>query len=268
MIPLKKKLTKINLINWKRNKLKNPITNRKIKENGYTYNIIKQIYKENFPLGLDYLDSDDNKDPISLNKFWILKNKRKIFVHENPEEIIIYLDKNNNCRIIEKLSLEYLKTYNIKKHPVTFDKIPNKIWNSIKILKITDDNINKKAERIFKMFDKISIFIDYNKFINLSKHDLCKFHYEVKDFYYQNLTLENRKSIDKIDGNQILNLSNEQINKNEIDFIKNYLLDQIETLLNNNNNQLKFMINYILLGALGIVIPDIKKNYPDFNFNF
>ena len=118
------------------------------------------------------------------------------------------------------------------------------------------------------MFDKISIFIDYNKFINLSKHDLCKFHYEVKDFYYQNFTLENRKSIDKIDGNQILNLSNEKINKSEIDFIKNYSLDQIETLLNNNNNQFKYMINYILLGALGIVIPDVKKNYPDFNFNF
>ena len=31
---------------------------------------------------------------------------------------------------------------------------------------------------------------------------------------------------------------------------------------------LKYMINYIIVGALSLVIPEIKENYPDFCFSF
>ena len=34
------------------------------------------------------------------------------------------------------------------------------------------------------------------------------------------------------------------------------------------NDNLKFMINYIVIGSLGIVIPEIKEQYPDFSFEF
>ena len=267
MIPLKDKLDKINLKKWKRNKLVNPITKRRIKKDNKIYKTIENKYKQIFPKNFDYLDSQDNKDPISLNKFWIMENDNKIFVHKNPDDIILYIDDNNNYRSIEKLSLQYLKTYNIKYHPVTFNKIPDKIWNSTTKIVFKDKDIISKSERIFKMFDKISIFIDHNKFINLNKNELFKFNYEVRDFYYENLTSKDRISIDKKDGLQIFTLTNNILKFKNISYIQNYLLDNIEKLLKIDCN-LKYMINYILIGALGIVIPEIKKNYPDFNFNF
>jgi hypothetical protein len=267
MIPLKDKLDKINLMKWKRNKVVNPITNRKIKKNGKIYKIIDKKYQKLFPLNFDYLDSQDNKDPISLNKFWIIKNNKKIFVHKNPDEIILYIDDNNNYRSLEKLSLQYLKTYNIRYNPVTFNKIPDDIWNLTTKIVFKDKDIISKAERIFKMFDKISIFLDHKTFLKLNKNELKKFNYEVKEFYYENLTLKNRISIDKKDGLQIFSLTNIILEHKNISYIQNYLLDNIEKLLKINCN-LKYMINYILIGALGIVIPEIKNDYPDFNFNF
>jgi hypothetical protein len=50
--------------------------------------------------------------------------------------------------------------------------------------------------------------------------------------------------------------------------IQSYLLNQMKILLNCEKEELKFMISYILVGALGIVIPKIKELYPDFDLAF
>ena len=39
-------------------------------------------------------------------------------------------------------------------------------------------------------------------------------------------------------------------------------------LLLSKKEEYKFMINYIVVGALCIVIPEIKEMYPDFSFSF
>jgi hypothetical protein len=39
-------------------------------------------------------------------------------------------------------------------------------------------------------------------------------------------------------------------------------------MLKCEKEEIKYMINYIILGALGIVIPQIKELYPDFVFGF
>jgi hypothetical protein len=42
----------------------------------------------------------------------------------------------------------------------------------------------------------------------------------------------------------------------------------MKQLLECDKEEFKYMINYIILGALGIVIPKIKELYPDFSFSF
>jgi len=39
-------------------------------------------------------------------------------------------------------------------------------------------------------------------------------------------------------------------------------------MLKCDKEEIKYMVNYIVLGALGIVIPKIKELYPDFVFAF
>ena len=97
---------------------------------------------------------------------------------------------------------------------------------------------------------------------------LKKLNYEIKDFYYQNISLENRIKIDKKDGNKIFKLNNNQFNDKDIKYIQNYLLNQIEILLTCPNENIKYMLNYIVVGGLSLVIPEIKEQYPDFCFAF
>ena len=264
-----KKPTIIELMKWKRNKYINPRTNRKIKKGKVLYNYLNKQYKNFFKYNYDFLDSIDNRDPVTLNYFWIIKNSEKKFVFEDFSKLLLYKDSNNNVRCIEKETLEYLKYYKINKHPVTLNEIPEEIFNKIKKINLNSfENLEAKGLRVFNKFSNISVFIDHNKFINLLKRDLNKFNYEISDFYYKNLSLENRKIIDNEDGKKYFKLTNNNLNIMNRENVVDYLLDQIDGIISCKDNNLKFMINYIIIGSLGIVIPEIKEEYPDFSFEF
>ena len=47
-----------------------------------------------------------------------------------------------------------------------------------------------------------------------------------------------------------------------------YLLENMKIALECDNENLSFMIFYILVGSLGIVIPEIKESYSDVSFSF
>ncbi len=257
------------LMNWKRNKLVNPRTNRKIKFKGGIYNYIQENYCKQFPNNFDFLDSIDSRDPISLKQFYIEDGTSKIFTYDNPDNIVIYKESNEIIRCFEKETISYLNTYKIKKHPISQKDIPNYILEQVSE-KIIDNNISieDKALKIFQMFTKISLFIDYKLFLNLSRSKLNRLNYELKEFYYENLSVSDRSKIDGKDGKQILKFRESNLNELSEDKVKSYLLDQFETLLNYKNEDLKFMINYIILGALSLVIDEVKEIYDNFNFSF
>ena len=73
------KPTLLELILWKRNKIINPRTKRKITEKGRIYNILSNEYRDYFKEDVDPLDSVDDRDPISLELFWKIENKKKNF---------------------------------------------------------------------------------------------------------------------------------------------------------------------------------------------
>ncbi len=262
---------KINeLMVWKRNQLTNPKTNRKIKKNGITFRNYHESYHKFFPNGYDIFDSNDEKDPISLNHFYqIDKSGNKLLVHSKPEELILYQESDNIIRCFEKRSLSYLKKYNINTHPISQKIIPLSIINSVEEIDSEETlSVEQVALNVFQLFTKISIFIDYKLFLKLEKGKLKRFNYELKDFYYQNISLNDRKQIDKSDGKKILSLQDFEIEKLEITEAQLYLLNQIELLLKVEIEELKFMINYIILGALSLFIPEVKEIYDNFNFSF
>ena len=257
------------LMNWKRNKLVNPRTNRKIKYRGGIYNYIKEKYSKQFPNNFDFFDSVDSRDPISLKQFYVVDGSSKIFTYENPNNIIIYRESEEIIRCFEKETIAYLNTYKIKKHPVSQKEIPSHILDQVSEKQIDNNiSIEDKALKIFQMFTKISLFIDYKLFLNLNRTKLNRLNYELKEFYYENLSISDRAKIDGKDGKQILKLRESNLDELSENKVKSYLLDQFETLLNYKDEDLKFMINYIILGALSLVIDEVKEIYDNFNFSF
>ena len=115
------------------------------------------------------------------------------------------------------------------------------------------------------LYVSTSIFIDSEWFLELSKDKLKKFNYEASSFYKENLTLEQRKLISP---EPRLNKKESELDKMELKDVQLYILNEIDILLEVQKEEIKYMINYILIGALGIVIPEIKELYPDFSFAF
>ena len=258
------------LMIWKRNHLVNPRTNRKIKKNSRLYRYIKENYIKSFPDNIDIFDSNDLRDPVSL-KFFYNKDSsgNKRLVYENPKDLILYKESDNIIRCLEKETLSYLKSYNINKHPISQKEIPSKILSSVETKEI-DNNLtpDEKALKVFQMFTNISIFIDYKLFLNLNKKNLTKLNYELRDFYYQNFSVDDRKKIDSEDGQLYFQKNESDLNSLDLKEIQIYMLNQIENILSYPEDDLKFMINYIILGGLSLVIPEVKEYYDNFNFSF
>jgi len=238
-------LTITELMNWKRNHLINPRTNRKIKENSRLYRYLRENYTKVFPDNFDIFDSNDLRDPVSLRYFYINDSSgSKRLVYDNPSDLIIYKESDSIIRCFEKETIAYFKSYNIDKHPISQKEIPSYILGKIESKKV---NLNltpeEKALKVFQMFTNISIFIDYKLFLNLNKKNLIKLNYELKDFYYQNFSDSDRQKIDSSNGSLYFTKNESDLNESEIDEIKLYLLEEIEKILSYSNDDFKFMIN-------------------------
>ena len=277
-------ITQSELIKWKSNPELNPRTNRKIKEEGKIYKYLKNCYDIesklkynqelitiNKPIVDETIyslnDSVDDKDPVSLNVFWIKEEGNKKIIYSDISSLIFYKYSYNLVRCFERESLEYLKAYNFNKHPITMEEIPIEIFKNIcaKNLKKEKKTINDIAFEVFQKLATLSIFIDSKWFMDLDKKNLIKFNYEISDMYKQNFSSYELKEI----SNKILfSKCNNELDIMSISHIQNYLLVDIDILLSVKKEKLKYMCNYLLVGSLSIVIPNIRKIYPDICFSF
>jgi hypothetical protein len=260
-------ITRDELIKWNKNKLENPRTSRRISNDSKVYKYIDNEYNKIFKLEL--IDSIDDKDPITLTPFWIIKDDKKIITYDNHHNLILYRDSHNLVRCFEKDSLEYLKAHKMNKHPITNEIIPEEVFNKVGIKDLETErkskSINDYALEVFQKFSTISIFIDSEWFMNLDKNKLLKFNYELRDFYAQNLSNSQKNDISK---EKLMSFTNSDLEDKSNNEIQKYLLDQMNIMLDTKKEETRYMANYILVGALGIVIPDIKELYPDIAYSF
>ena len=235
-------------------------------------NIFNEKKEENIFINIYKLEeSVDDKDPISFVRFWILENGEKKIIYSDLNNLILYKDSHNLIRCFEKKSLSYLKAYNITKHPINGDEIPENILKLCQDINLLEERKNKtiseKAFDVFQKFSKISLFgINYELFINLDKNQLIKFNYELREFYLKNLNEEQQS---KITNKTLLKKKQNELNVLSKEQIIEYLLNEIDTLLNVETEGLLYMIKSILIGALQLVIPEIKNEYSeDLLFDF
>jgi len=223
------------------------------------------------PTKNNIMKSVDDRDPISLNIFWEEENgKRKIVYPKNDfKNLILYSDSNKMIRCFERESLQYMKTHNVIRHPVTGDMLPNFIFDNIEMIDMDelhkDDTIEDIAFDVFQYFSKISIFIDSEWFFQLKKDKLMRLNYEMKDFWLQNFSDEQRQ---QISSEPIFDMDEKELDTSELVDIQKYLLNQMKGMLKCDKQEYVYMINYIIIGALGLFIPEIKELYPDFSFAF
>jgi len=253
-------ISKIDLINWKLNERVNPTTKRKISPKGKVYKKLQRSYEDNFKLDLSKIE--DHIDIISQDRFIVTDNNVKKWVYEDLDDIIFY-SEDNNIRVFTITSIQYLKKNKIEVHPVSGKKIPDFVFEKVDdIDEKKSESIDDYSKKFFQKLSKHSIFINNEKYLALSNDNIDKLNYELKDFYYKNLGEEVRKDIDKKDGNVLFN------NKPDDIELKFYLLKEMDHILENISKDFLIFSYYIIVGALSIVIPEVKEDYPNYSFSF
>ena len=268
---LKNGLSIQNLLDWNLNKEVNPRSQRKISKEGITYKNYLKTYQKIFPNNYNFFDAE-NKDPVSLEIIWEERNNKKIFIYPDYKNLILYKDENNMINCFEKVTINDFITHKIKVHPTTFAEIPDDILKSIdyKLVEIKK-TVRERALEVFQIFLNLSIFIDREDFLNLNNNQLDKLYYETFDFFIQNLNenlINNIKEFGKTKNKYIYNFTVNEFSNFDVEKKQTILLDSFDILLSYEDEQIKSMSYYIILGGLSIVIPEIKKNYPDFSFSF
>ena len=243
------------VMNWSQNKIYNPMTKRYIKLNCKIYKTFEEKYNNLFPDNYSYIDSIEDRDPISFEIFWIEVNGHKKFIYPDINKLIMYKDEKSKIHCFEKSSLEYMKHYDIDYHPSTMDKLPSNIFDNITIIKQNTISISDKAKNVFNLFTNISIFIDSKLFIELNNLKLDKLYYETKSFYNENLPDSIKNEL------KIFITCVNKYNQMPISDKQSYLLDCYEKLVKYNLEL--YIVYYIIVGGLATVIPKIKELYPD-----
>jgi hypothetical protein len=264
-LPPVKNLKKINKFK-KENIINSTQQDIKIEDKNNLSNVVEEkIIELNYSLN----DVIDDKDPISLTLFWIEEDGKRKIVYPDVSALIFYKDSHNLIRCFERESLEYLKAHNINKHPITMDDIPDEVFKKIDAKDLEEEKqlktVNDIALEIFQKFSTLSIFIDSEWFTNLDKEKLIKFNYEIGDMYKQNFSSSQLKEISK---RVLFSKSSSELEVMSIQEAQSYLLQDMDDLLNVKKEELKYMCNYLLVGSLSVVIPDIRELYPDFCFSF
>ena len=260
---------------WKIDPLINPRTKKTIKLNGPTFKIIKKEYdrrkdsikENNISILNQLIICDDDRDPISMNLFWIEKEGIKSIVYplEDLNNLVFYTDTHNKIRCLEKDTISHLKSYNILIHPVSMELIPEELFEKIIPININNNiSIDNFALNVFQLFTKKSIFIDYKLFMALGETKLYCLNNEIRDIWIQNLSLDQRESISE---RILFNKTSLELHNYKLEDIQRYFLEDIKASLE-CDEELLIMVNYIIIGVLGIVIPEIKENYSDIMFAF
>lgn len=251
----------LNIMNWSQNKQYNPQTKRKIKIGGVKYNIFQNKYNEYFPNNYSYIDSVEDKDPISHEIFWIINNKNiKQLIYPDINNLTIYKDSHGLVHCFENETLKYMIYYNILNHPVTRELLPRDIFNKIDKIDNIVLSVESKIKNIFSILSSISIFIESDWFLKLNSDQMNILYYETCDFYLNNISNDIKKKLN------IFSIKNNKYMLLEFTEKQDYILNCYDKLLIKTSESI-YMSSYIIICGLSIVIPQIKQLYPDIIYN-
>ena len=249
---------------------------------------IQKIFRGSIVRRLDNLKGPAylNRKCINETDFLMFEDVKSI----NNAQFYSFKDKDNfvyGFNICSIYNLLFIENKNKKvKNPYNRNEIPEKVYNDIinivqlsKILNLETSievkneldllSFKKKVELkcadIFQKIDEMGNTTHYSWFYNLNKQGLLKFINELIDIwqYRLNLSIELKREICPPIGKPFRNLRISSLFSENIDKIKNGLLNIINTLITSSQqNQLKSLGAYYVLGSLTLVSRDAATSLP------
>ena len=225
-------------------------------------------------------DSDflmfENVKEISYEQFFSFKDKDGFIYGFNICSLynLIFVENNKNSdkvlnpynrTEINKKTIENIKKIIILSKILNFDT-EIVVNNNLDLLSFKK-KVELKCTDIFQKFDELGHYTQPNWFYNLSRLKLLKFINELKDVweYRLNLTSELKKNICPPHGKPFLLLNVHQLfhNNNDLDKIKNSILNVVETMVTKGiDRHHKGLGAYYILGCLTLVSSNAASSLP------
>lgn len=224
--------------------------------------------------------SEDDQDPVTLDKFWIIQNNIKIPTSINKYLLFSYVDIKNKIRCFTIFTMHNMIQNDNFIHPVTLDpineidiarakKLIDMYQTKIGLFKKNDLNcspefkLKNKLTSLFKQFHIHNIYLEENWLLLLDdKNKLLKIIRETKNLIDNNLELicpglGNPNLFQKKD------VMWKKTNKNKIIFeLKEYITGEWERLIQIANDPQNQIPIWILVSGLSFATPEIKQKYP------
>lgn len=275
------------IIAFNLNKSINPKTKRKIKKGGKIYTSLEEQLKKTEPLITliqkiirgycikssyrkisTYQDTNlkgkivNSTDPISMNDLSILFIKFPI----DQDRFIAYELETFQMMVKRKMYM----------CPITRTQYTDQdIESNIKVLKsfinlgLTINyeekiilDVKKLAQEVFHDFEICNIYLDVKVFLKLNIIKLKNLHFELKDLYYKNTSVQQRNQI----SDRILFIEENDFT-NDLTIFQSYLLENIQCIINPIDSSLKLFGIYLILGGLTLICPEYKE-YKNYIFDF
>lgn len=236
------------------------------------------------PVFEDITISEDEQDPITYDKIWIMENGKKTPAAINKYYLFSYQDSNDKIRCMTIFTIKDMIDNNDFTHPLTMDKIPDKDidrakqlvdFYKTKIGLFKDNGMNQTPEyklknkitKLFKKFHIHSIYFEENWLMDLQdEQQLCKIITETEKIISANYKLINpsltslklfqlkkKKSPSKKYGGD----------DEELLDLKEYIVEEWEKLIDASSGPENQLPIWILASGLGSIVPEIKEKYPN-----
>lgn len=229
------------------------------------------------PVFSDITISEDEQDPITYDKIWIIENGKKKAAAINKYYLFSYIDSNNKIRCMTIFTINDMIENDDFIHPLTMEKIPDQDINRAKqlvefyktkiglfkeneIIQTPEYKLSNRINRLFKKFHTHSIYFEEKWLMDLDDEEqLYKIIKETEKIISANYKLINPN---------LTTLKLFQIKKNSkyddaIIDLKEYIVDQWEKLIDASSGPENQLPIWILASGLSSVVSDIKQKYPN-----
>ncbi|KAF4671122.1 hypothetical protein FOL46_000431 [Perkinsus olseni] len=241
----------------------------------------------------DYCKCDDPQDPVSLQRIWVEGQDGGRKASDEIEFLFSYYEDDKFIRGFSITTLQYmLRQPRPIQHPVSRKVIPDSVLEraeqmvkhlestgaidpvtvrdlaSVPLKDLTRRDVQQLSLEVWQLMARQSVYVEEDTLVDMDRAQLLMLNSELRSMFTENFTVEQRRLFYPPDGTPFMKIHEAIIGGSEdippssrsLGAVQGILRD-LRTILTNAPENMKFMVSYVIVGALAVVSSPIRARY-------
>ncbi|KAF4699308.1 hypothetical protein FOZ63_034075 [Perkinsus olseni] len=238
----------------------------------------------------DHCKCDDPQDPVSLQRIWVEGPDGGRKASDEIEFLFSYYEDDKFIRGFSITTLQYmLRQPRPIQHPVSRKVIPDSVLEraeqmvkhlestgaidpvtvrdlaSLPLKDLTRRDVQQLSLEVWQLMARQSVYVEEDTLVDMDRAQLLMLNSELRSMFTENFTVEQRRLFYPPDGTPFMNIHEAIIGGSEdippssrsLGAVQGILRD-LRTILTNAPENMKFMVSYVIVGALAVVSSPIR----------